>query len=272
MTDDETLPFDVEVERYPLWAHAASGAVVVVGVLVAIGIAPMLAFLPFLLVSAMGRRFATTAMHVEVGPKTLTLGNREVSRERVLDVWHDRDESEARVLVAVRRDAGGADLVVMYFENREQARRFARSFDDVPAVVAGHAPRAIDLLPSLRFAALAVAFFGTQSWFGVLALLFFALGAYAWARAKQVVVTAEGVEVRTAFGSSTYRWEDVDAVDRDAAVVRMRGGSEMALPRAAIRDVTLSAPAWLDGARTRVLRRIADAAARAKGGSEPSSD
>lgn len=260
MDDEETLPFDVEVERYPLWAHAASGAVVAVAALVAVGVAPMFALLPFLLVSAMGRRFASAAMHVEVGPSTLTLGNREIPRDRVLDVWFDGAEHDARVIVAIRRDAGGADLAIMYFENREQARRFAGAFGDCPAVVAGHAPRAIDALPSLRFAALAVAFLGTKSWFGLAALAFFALGAMGWVRAKQALATSTGFELRSPLGSSTHRYEDVASVDVDAGVIRMRDGTELTVPRASIRDVTLCAPAWVETARSRVLRRIASAA------------
>lgn len=260
MDDDETLPFDVEVERYPLWAHAASGAVVVVGVLVAIGVAPMVAFLPFLLVSAMGRRFASAAMHVEVAPHTLTLGSREIPRDRVLDVWLDDAEHDARVIVAIRRDAGGADLAILYFENREQARRFAGAFRDGSAVVAGHAPRAIDALPSLRFAALAVAFLGTKSFFGLVALAFFALGAMGWIRAKQILATSTGFEIRSLLGTSTYRYEDVASVDVGEGAIRMRDGTELTLPRASIRDVTLSAPAWLEAARSRVLRRIANLA------------
>lgn len=260
MDDDETLPFDVEVERYPLWAHAASGAVVVVGALVAIGVAPMVAFLPLLLVSAMGRRFASAAMHVEVGPNGVTLGNRDIPRDRLLDVWLDEAEHDARVIVAIRRDAGGAELVIMYFENREQAQRFAGAFGDGPAVVAGHAPRAIDALPSLRFAALAVAFLGTKSWFGLVTLAFFVLGAMGWIGAKQIVATSTGFELRSLLGARTYRYEDVAGVDIDAAVIRMRDGTELTLPRASIRDVTLSAPAWLERARARVLRRIASMA------------
>ncbi|MDF2695990.1 MAG: hypothetical protein K0S65_4373, partial [Labilithrix sp.] len=55
--DDESSPFDVELERLPVWTHVASALVIVTGVLIAFRLVPMVALLPFLVASSLGRRF-----------------------------------------------------------------------------------------------------------------------------------------------------------------------------------------------------------------------
>jgi hypothetical protein len=258
--DDEALPFDVEIERLPTWAHAASGGVIAVGVLVAAGLIPMLAFLPVLVASSVGRRFASSAIHVEVDRDGLALGEREVARSEILDVWLDDDETEPRVIVAIGAAHDGTapdvELTVLHFQNREQARRFASAFGKSVAVVAGHKPRWVDALSSLRFVAIAAAFFGTRSWYGVLALALFFASGYAFVRAKQIVARADAFDVRTAFGTRTHAYADVEAVDVEAGVIGLPKGAELRLSRGAVRDTTLASPAWLDRARRRALLQI----------------
>lgn len=258
---EEVLPFDVEIERMPTWVSVASGLVVVSGVAVAARLLPMFALIPWLVASSLTRRFLSSAVHVEVADG-LTLGESKVPRAEILDVWLDEDPSEACVIVAraSQARAKNAELLVMHFENRDQARRFAEALGPCDAVVVGHAPRPIDALPSLRFAALAAAFFGTGSWFGFLALPFFALGVFSLVRAKQVIATNDRFELSSAFGSRSFAYRDVETVDIDGGVVQLEGGTEIAIERTSIRDATMAAPVWLDRARARVLRRIAEGA------------
>lgn len=259
--DDDALPFDVEIERLPVWTHAASGSVIAVGVLVAIGVAPMLAFLPVLIVSSVGRRFASSAMHVKVDEGGLTLGDREVPRADILDVWLDDDEVEPRVTLGIagapKRPRGEeVELTILHFQNRDQARRFAAAFGEGAAVVAGHRPRWVDALSSLRFVAIAAAFIGTKSWYGLLVLALFAAAAYAFVRAKQVIVKADGFEVRTAFGATKHAYSEVEAVDVETGVIGLRNGAELRVSPGAVRDTTLASPAWLDRARRRALLEV----------------
>jgi hypothetical protein len=260
--DEEVLPFDVETEHLPWWAHVVSAIVIAVGVLVAARVVPMLAFLPLLVLSSINRRFTSSALRVEVDETSLALGDRRVSRGDVLDVWLVDDELEPRVTLAAASGGGAATVSVLHFQNREQARRFAGAVGAGSAVVAGHAPRPVDALSSLRFAAIALAFFATGSWFGALPLAFFALGARALLRAKQVVARTSGFEIRSAFGVRAYAYADVESVDVEAGVIVLEGGREIDVPRAAIRDATLATPSWLEQARARVLEPIA----RSRGG------
>jgi hypothetical protein len=225
----------------------------------------MLALLPVLVLSSIGRRFSSVATHVDVEADGLLLGERRLASTQILDVWHDEARqgegtNEARVIVAIDA-ARGAELAILYFENSAQAKRFAEAFTPRTSTFAGHRPRIIDALPSLRFVAIAGAFFGTGSWFGVLALGYFMLGALALGRAKQVIAKADGFEIHTLFGSRHEAYANVASVDADAGAVAMKDGSEIVIARAAIRDPMLGAPRWLDQARTRVLERIALGAA-----------
>ncbi len=220
----------------------------------------MLAILPALVISSIGRRFSSSGEHVQAEADALTIGKRTLAAPEILDVWRDASAegtAEARVIVGVDDHRGGADLVTLYFENAPQAKRFADTFRERPTVIAGHRPRPLDALASLRFVAIGAAFLGTGSWFGALALAYAGLGAVTLLRAKQVVVTADTIRVHSLLGSRSYSRADVGAVDVDAGVIELQGGAEIVLGRSAIRDASLAPPSWLEPARSRVLQRIA---------------
>lgn len=247
---EETLPFDVERERLPAWVQAASGGVILASALVALKLLPMLVVMPFLVASSVGRRFASSATHVEIDRETVALGDRSIRRSDIIDVW--RDSEDARVTLAIGEQT---ELVVLYFENAGQARRFASALDDDDrrATVGGHRPRPIDALSSARFLALSAAFFATgAAWLSLIPLAFFALGAMAFVRAKQIVVKDRAVEVRTAVGETTYA--KITSVDEDAGTFTVEGGSTVSVT---LRDTLLGSPAWLGRARQRVLTCIA---------------
>ncbi|MBX3222964.1 MAG: hypothetical protein KF795_20805 [Labilithrix sp.] len=286
--DDDSLPFDVELERMPAWVHVSSALVIVVGGLVAAHVVHMLVFLPFLVASSVGKRFASSARHVVVGADALDLGGRVVPRRDVIDAWYDAEDAEPRATVAFGEDV---ELAVLHFENSAQARRFAEALspderDDAPndatrpsdadasdatrpsdadasgalqsrrALVAGHRPRPIDMLASLRFVAIAAAFFSTGSWYGLFVLLFFALGARSVLVAKQLVAKRTELEIRSVLGVQAYPYSDVEGVDVDAGVIQLAGGREIAIPRSSLRDGILGSPPWLERARARVLTHV----------------
>lgn len=256
--EDERLPFDVELERLPAWVHVASALVIVVGVLVATHVVHMLVFLPFLVASSVGKRFASVATHVVVGPESLALGGRTIPRRDVVDAW--ADDVEPRATVAFGDDV---ELAILDFQNREQARRFSEALapeadaeSATRARVVGHKPRPLDMLASLRFVAIAAAFFSTGSWYGLFVLFFFALGTWNVLFAKQLVARRAELEVRTVLGARAFPYGDVASVDLDAGVIELSDGSEVRVPRSSLRDTTLASPAWLERARTRVLERV----------------
>lgn len=258
--DDERLPFDVELERLPAWVHAASALVVVVGALVAARVVHMLVFLPFLVASSVGKRFASIAMHVVVGPESLDLGGRRIPRRDVVDAW--ADDVEPRATVAFGEDL---ELAILDFQNVEQARRFSEALAPEDgagwrARVAGHKPRPLDMLASLRFVAIAAAFLGTGSWYGLFVLLFFAHGAWSVLSAKQLVAGRDELEVRAVLGARVYRYGEIAGVDVDAGVIELSDGGEVRIPRSSLRDTTLGSPAWLARARARVLARVRERA------------
>lgn len=256
--DDENLPFDVELERLPPWIHIASALVIVVGLLVATKLVHMLVFLPFLAASSLGRRFATSPKHLEVNEAGLDLGGRQIPRSDVVDVWVDGDENEARVTVA---SGERVELAILHFVNREQAKRFGEALaPDTRSPVAGYLPRPVDWLSSLRFVAIAVAFFGTGSSLGALVLAIFALGAWNILHAKQLVARPDRLEIRTVLGSSAHPYSEIERVDVEDGVVHLKGGAEISVPRSSLRDTTLGTGPWLERARTRVLAHVAAAA------------
>ncbi|HVH42560.1 MAG TPA: hypothetical protein VM925_09455, partial [Labilithrix sp.] len=249
MSDDESerLLFDVELERLPAWVHASSAAVVLVGALVAAHVVHMLFVLPFLVASAVGRRFTSSAVHVEVDAGELDLGKRHIPRSEVLDVWADGDDAaDPRVTVAFGSDV---ELAILHFADPDQARRFADALAGAEgparALVAGYAPRLIDTLSSLRFVALAAAFFATGARYGLFLLGFFALGAWALVRARQIVAKADRFELRTLFGVTSHPYANVEGVDVEAGIVRFKDGTELEVPLGALRDPTLASPAWV---------------------------
>jgi hypothetical protein len=252
--DDEGLPFDVEREQLPVWVQISSALVVVTGILIAVRLVPMLVLLPFLVASSIGRRFASSATHVEVEESGLDLGGRIIPRSSIVDVWVDDDATEPRATVALGENT---ELAVLHFENREQALRFgeALALKD-GAAVAGHRPVPADLLASLRFVAIAAAFVATGSWYGLFILVFFAFGAWNVVRAKQVVAFADRFTLHGLLGSRSYPYADIASVDVDAGVIALKDGSEVVVPRSSIRDTTLAAPAWLERAHARTLEQI----------------
>jgi len=263
---EESLPFDVELERLPTWVHVSSALVILVGVLVATHLVHMLVFLPFLVASSIGKRFASTAKHVVVEPSRLLLGEREIPRSDVLDAWADEDEVEPRAAVAFGE---AVEVAVLHFANREQARRFSEALatdqrgtathdatNDKHVLVVGHKPRPIDMLSSLRFVAIAAAFLGTGSTFGLFVLLFFALGAWNIVRAKQLVAKRTELEIRTILGVEVHPYGEIENVDVDAGIIQLKSGAELDIPRSTLRDATLASPLWLERARTRVLTRV----------------
>lgn len=253
--DDDGLPFDVELERLPVWTHITSALVVVTGVLIAFRLAPMVALLPFLVASSLGRRFASSARHVVVDGNGIDLGGRTIARADLVDVWVDDDATEPRATLAFGKDI---ELALLHFVNREQARRFGGAFTNggLRAAVVGHKPVPVDMLASLRFVAIAAGFFGTGSWYGLFVLVFFALGAWNVVRAKQLVARSDGFEVRTLLGTESHTYAEVASVDLDAGLIALKSGVEITLPRGALRDPTLASPAWLERARTRVLGQV----------------
>ena len=222
-----------ELEEPPFWADVVAALVVLVGLLVAAHLVPILALLPFLIASSLGRRFASRAV--------------EPDAENVVDAWVP--PGEPRVILA-RGPVDAPRLEVLVFDTDEAAERFHETLPAPTAVVAGHAPVWRDALPALRFVGIALAFVATGTWLGALVLVFFALGAMAVLRAKQIVVTEDAVLVRGLFGTRSYAKAEAAAKDPDDL-----------LPIGAIRDRLLTAPTWLEGARARAL-----AAVRRRGG------
>jgi len=218
-----------ELEEPPVWADAASALVFGVGVLVTAHVVPILALLPFLIASSLGRRLASRA--VEPDPAD------------VVDAWVPPEEP--RVVLA-RGPIEAPRLEVLVFDTVEAARRFQETLPSPTAVVAGHAPVPRDALPSLRFVGIALAFVATGTWLGALTLVFFAHGALGLLRAKQIVVTEDRVVVRGLFGTRSYSKAEAAALDPDELV-----------PVGAIRDRLLATPSWLEGARARALAALA---------------
>ncbi len=263
---EESLPFDVELERLPTWVHVSSALVILVGLLVATHLVHMLVFLPFLVASSIGKRFASTAKHVVVEPSRLRLGEREIPRSEILDAWADEDDVEPRAAVAFGE---AVEVAVLHFANREQARRFSEALagdqrgtathdatNDGRVFVVGHKPRPVDMLSSLRFVAIAAAFFGTGSTYGLFILLLFALGAWNIVRAKQLVARDTKLEIRTILGTEVHPYGEIESVDVDAGTIQLKSGAELHIPRSTLRDATLASPPWLERARTRVLARV----------------
>lgn len=256
--DDERLPFEVELERLPLWAHVSSALVIVVGGLVASRLVHMLVLLPFLVASSLGRRLSTIATHLEVHERGVDLGGRTIARSDIVDVWVDDEGGEPRVTVAF---GDRVSLAVLHFPNLEQARRFSRALRperaDERSPVVGHLPRPIDWLPSIRFVAIAAAFFGTGSSLGLLVLALFALGAWNILSARQIIARDDRVEIRSALGATSHPYDEIERVDVADGVLHLKDGEEITVPRSALRDPLLGSGPWLERARARVFTRVA---------------
>ena len=239
----------------PRWVHAATVLVILVSGLVAAKVVSMLVLLPFLVLSSVGRRFASTAKRVEIDADGFHLDGQSVARSEVRDVWIDADPSEPRAVLAHGTDC---TLVVIHFENREQARRFGDELgaNELGINVVGYRPTWIDTLSSLRFVAIALAFFATGSPYGLFILVFFALGGWAVLQAKQLIAGERSFELRGLIGSTTYSYEDVTGVDTDAGSILLKNETEIAIPRSVLRDATLASGTWLERGRTRALEHI----------------
>lgn len=246
----EALPFDVEIERRPPWVDVASGLVVVSALLAAAKLVPMAAVLPFLIASSVGSRFGSSATHVVVDEDgALVLDGKRIPDVR--DVWLEDDGVEPRVVAAYGE---ARELAVLWFENREQARRFAGAFPERQEVVAGYRPRKIDLLSPLRFVAIAVAFFAMGSWYGGLALLFVPLSLRNLLAAKQLVIQGDRFELRTALDAESFPRDGVVTVDVDEGRIVMKGERELRFATPNARDRHLTAPLWTDASRRRALK------------------
>ena len=225
---------------------------IVTSLLAAARVLPMVASLPFLVVSALGSRFGSSALNVVVDEEdgALELEGKPVAAR---DVWLEDDGVEPRVVVAHGEDRA---LAALWFENREQAKRFAGAFPERTEIVAGYRPRTIDLLPPLRFIAIAIAFFANGSWHGALALIFVPLTMRSFFAARQLVVHGDTFELRAAFDAETFRRDGVVKVDVDEGVIVMKGDRELRFATANARDVHLTAPLWADAMRRRALKRL----------------
>ena len=115
---EESLPFDVELERLPTWVHVSWALVILVGVLVATHLVHMLVFLPFLVASSVGKRFASIARHVVVGPDTLFSAGAKSRAARSSSVGRQR-RRRARATGGVRR--GGRARSPSFREPRASA-------------------------------------------------------------------------------------------------------------------------------------------------------
>jgi hypothetical protein len=257
---DASLPFDVAVDRMPVWALAASTLVIAASVLVALRLLPMLVVVPFLIASSLGRRFASVPTHVEVSDEALSLGDRVLPRAAIVDVWVDEDASDP---IAVVASGERVDVAIVHLDNGVQASRFGAALgDEWRRRVVGHRVRPIDLLPSLRFVALAAAFAATGAPYGLLLLGVFALIAWPLVQAKQLVAGEHGFEVRTLLGVHAHAYDEVASVDPDAGVIALKDGAELRLPRGALRDAVGAAPPYLERARTRALLAVRAATRR----------
>ena len=242
--------FDAELERLPRWAHSISAAVVVASLLVAARIAPMFALLPFLVVSSIGRRFASSAVRLSIDTDALHLGDREIRRANILDVWLVDDDARATVGYRV---GASTELAVLVFDDRELAARFVEAAGPSRAIVAGHRPRWVDALVSVRYLAIAVAFVATGSWFGAIALPLFLRGAWSFVRARSIVVDDTRVVVASAFAERSYARSAASAVDIESGTVTLEGEPT----KLDLRDALLEAPTWLRYARGRALSALA---------------
>ena len=124
MALSEPLPFDVELERRPVWVDVASALVIVLGIPIALKLLPMIALLPPLVASAIGRRLGSSAVHVTVDEGALALGDNEIASEDVRDVWLDDDGVDPRVVVSWNAPRDAHRIAALGFENRPQAVRF----------------------------------------------------------------------------------------------------------------------------------------------------
>jgi len=204
---------------------------------------------------------------VDEDSKSLELGGTPV--EPIYDVWLD-DTNEPRVVVTHGDERAQA---VLWFENRDQAKRFALALGKRSEAVAGYRPRRIDLLTAARFVAIAVAFVasgsGSARWYGALALVFVPLALRGWLAAKQLVVHGDTFELHSAFDHETFQRESVAKVDVDEGLITLTGGRELRFAATHSRDPHLTTPQWTDEIRRRALKLLATKHERAGETTDP---
>lgn len=258
---------EVEVERLPVWVHVASAGVIVVGVLAALQVVPMLALLPFLVASSVGRRFDARAVRVVVKDGSVEAGAEVWSAGELRDVWLDDDEVTPRVVVGL-----ASEVRVLRLREQSDARQLSMGIaplvdGETRTVVAGVRPALVDVLGCLRFVAVAAAFVATGSRIGGLVLVFFGMGAWSLVRARQLVVERDGFELRGLFTTERYAHGTVRSVAIDEGIVRLLDGREETVTRGTLRDASGASAEWLVRARGRALAALAERADAARSGS-----
>lgn len=237
--------------------------VIVMAIASAFGLVPMLFLTPPLIVSVLGRRFGSSAVRAVVHEdESLTLGSSEIAREDIKDVWLEDDGTTPITVVAYGDDYALAPLM---FENRPQALRFRRAFEQLPQLVAGYRPRKVDLLIPLRFVALAAAFAAQHSWIGTSVVVFFVMGAWPWLQAKQLVVRGDVISIVGALGAVRFKYDELEKVDVDEGILTLKDGRTFVFARANARDRHLTMPMWTDSLRRRVLKAIDPSEQKAEG-------
>lgn len=236
----------------------------------ALELVPAIALLPFLIASSVGRRFGSTAKHVVVTEDgALDLGGKLVARDDIRDVWLDEDPLEPRVVLAL---GGDFSPVALWFENREQARRFARALPAGREIVAGYRPSKMDLFSPFRFVAVTLVLLAGHAYYGTAVMVFFALELRTFLLARQLVVREDTFELRSAFDTESFARSSVTKVDLDEGVITFKEREiRFASPNA--RDLHLAAPLWTDRLRRRALEALAHKSEKADGASatDPSS-
>lgn len=233
----------------------------VTGVVAALRLAPAVIMLPFLIASSVGRRFGSTPQHVVVVENgALDVGGKVIARDDVRDVWLDEDPLEPRVVVA---HGGELSILALWFENREQARRFARGLKGHDEIVAGYRPPRMDLLSPFRFVAVTLVLLASHAWYGAFVLVFFAIELRAFLTARQLVVREDTFELRSVFDAESFSASSVVKVDVDEGVITLRGERELRFASSHARDLHLAAPGWADRLRRRALSELAEKSRKA---------
>jgi hypothetical protein len=210
---------------------------VVISIAIGLRLVPIFSLIPLLVASTVARRFASRRVTLTVDDH-LTIGARVVRRDDIVDVWQD----ELRVTVAF------GELIAVVFDDAEVATRFVLALPRSKARAAGHRPTAIDVLPPLRFLAVAGAFFATGSWLGAIALIPFVRGAWPLVSARHVVVDEARMTLAGLFGERTIARGDIR--DLDGTNLVLASGARV---RVDTRDALLETPLWVLRARDRLL-------------------
>jgi hypothetical protein len=249
--EDESLPFDVWVERAPGWGVAASALVIAAALLAALRIIPMYGLLVALIPSAIARRFTSTEKHVVVDKEGVWLDDELVfPRAKIVDAWFDEgDKHESRVTIA-----DDTRLLTLYLPNHGQARRMV---DALPSRgrVAGHQPELRDWVLPLRFVAIAVTLYAGSTidtqWIAAIVVLLAMPGLLAIAIATRVTATDDAIELRGFLRRRTIPRSDVEKIEERA--ITLKSGKTIQIRPFFLRDAMLRSPQWLERALDRAL-------------------